>query len=244
MKRIVLSILAISVASCTYAAGTGYQVVTEEWAPYNYMEEGVLKGISTEIVEKIMEITNDRFPMVLLPSMRSSLVLNTRPKTIMYSLFRTKERESKYKWVGPILEESVYPYALKNSSINASTLLELKALDRISTRFAGVIPKRLQELGFTNVDASAHGSEALLKMLLVKRSELIVGDTDLGVIYYSRRLNFSYKDLKKIPVEIFNSKLYIAFSLDSDDEVVNSWSKALMSIKSSGALKRIVENYQ
>jgi len=44
-----LSLLIFFVASITYAQDI--QVVTEDWRPYNYEENGVIKGLGTEIVE-------------------------------------------------------------------------------------------------------------------------------------------------------------------------------------------------
>ena len=33
-------------------------VVTEEWPPYNYLDDGVLKGFSVEVVQAILERLN------------------------------------------------------------------------------------------------------------------------------------------------------------------------------------------
>ena len=109
----------------TLARAEPYQVVTEEWAPYNYQENNQLTGMATEIVRTIMAMTGDDFEIVLLPSMRTTQVLQTRPKTIMYSLFRTAEREQMYKWVGPIAEESFHPYQLASSPTQINTLEQL-----------------------------------------------------------------------------------------------------------------------
>lgn len=48
-----------------------YQVVTEEWAPYNYQENNQLTGMATEIVRGIMALTEDDFKVMLLPSMQT-----------------------------------------------------------------------------------------------------------------------------------------------------------------------------
>ena len=74
-----------------------YQVVTEEWAPYNYLENDRLTGMATDIVRAIMARTGDDFDIVLLPGSRSINMLDKRPKTVMYSLFRTAVREPLYK---------------------------------------------------------------------------------------------------------------------------------------------------
>ena len=118
------------------------------------------------------------------------------------------------------------------------------ALKTITTRIAGSIPSRLQALGFTNLEQTATESEQLYKMLFSRRMDAIVGDTDLGVHYYVKRLGFDDATLEKVPIEIFRSELYIAFSPDSDDQVVNSWTKAVKSLKDSGALKQIFLRYE
>lgn len=220
-----------------------YQVVTEEWAPYNYQENSQLTGMTTEIVRAIMALTGDDFEVLLQPSMRATQVLRTRSKTIMFSLFRTAERESLYKWVGPIVEESIHAYQLA-STPPVNSLEQLLHAPQITTRHAGLVPQMLQSLGFKNLDKSATESKLLYRMLLAGRTNIIVGDTDAGVAYYSRQLNIAPGTLRKIPIELYRSSLYIAFSLDSDDEVVAAWAKALEQLRRSGEVERIQRRYE
>ncbi|UVL82046.1 ABC transporter substrate-binding protein [Pseudomonas sp. B21-028] len=220
-----------------------YQVVTEEWAPYNYQENRQLTGMTTEIVRAIMALTGDEFKVLLQPSMRATQVLRTRPRTIMYSLFRTPEREPLYKWVGPIVEEAIYPYQLA-STPPVNSLEQLLGAPQITTRHAGLVPEKLQSLGFKNLDKSATESKLLYRMLLAGRTNIIVGDTDAGVAYYSRQLNIAPGTLRKIPIELYRSSLYIAFSLDSEDKRVAAWARALEQLRQSGELKRIQYRYE
>ncbi|PAU89554.1 peptide ABC transporter ATP-binding protein [Pseudomonas sp. WN033] len=228
----------------TLARAEQYQVVTEEWAPYNYKENNQLTGMTTEIVRAIMALTGDDFEVVMLPSMRAARVLTSRPKTIMYSLFRTAEREPLYKWVGPIVEESIYPYQLANTSQPVNSLEQLLRAPQITTRHAGLVPETLQSLGFGNLDKSATTSQQLYLMLLAGRTNIIVGDTAAGVAYHRRQLNIASGALRQIPIEIFRSSLYIAFSRDCEDELVASWAKALEQLRQSGGLERIQRRYE
>lgn len=221
-----------------------YQVVTEEWAPYNYMQNGQLTGMATDVVHAIMALTGDKFDVVLLPSMRTSHDLRTRPKTIMYSLFRTEEREPLYKWVGPIVEESIHAYQLADDAPPVNTLEQLLHAEQITTRHAGLVPDMLASLGFKNLDNSAAESLQLYRMLLLGRTDIIVGDTDAGVAYYSRQLSLPLGTFRQIPIELYRSSLYIAFSRDSDDEVVAAWARALEQLRSSGELERIRRRYE
>ncbi|MGN8277071.1 substrate-binding periplasmic protein [Pseudomonas sp. SMN5] len=220
-----------------------YLVVTEEWAPYNYLENNQLTGMTTEIVRAIMALTGDDFQVEVLPSMRSSRVLKTRPKTILYSMFRTPEREPLYKWVGPIVQESIYPYQLASAQQLVNSLEQLLNAPQITTRNAGLIPDVLQSRGFKNLDKSATGSQQLYRMLLAGRTEIIVGDTPAGVAYYSRQLKIAPGTLRRIPVELYRSSLYIAFSHDCDDEVIAAWANALEQLRRSGELGRIQQRY-
>ncbi|WP_122434058.1 substrate-binding periplasmic protein [Pseudomonas viridiflava] len=220
-----------------------YQVVTEEWAPYNYSENGQLTGMTTEIVRAIMKVTGHEFTIVLAPSMRASHILKMRPRTIMYSMFRTPEREHLYKWVGPILEESIHPYQLATAT-PVTSLEQLLHAPQITTRHAGLLPDMLQSLGFKNLDKSATESVQLYRMLLNGRTGIIIGDTAAGVAYQSRQLNIASGTLRQVPLELYRSSLYIAFSRDCEDELVASWANALETLRQSGELGRIQQRYE
>ncbi|MBP0940697.1 MULTISPECIES: substrate-binding periplasmic protein [Pseudomonas] len=219
-----------------------YQVVTEEWPPYNYSENGQITGMTTEIVRAIMKVTGHDLTIVLAPSMRASLILKMRPRTIMYSMFRTPEREHVYKWVGPILEEAIHPYQLA-AAPPVTSLEQLLHAPQITTRHAGLLPDMLQSLGFKNLDKSATESVQLYRMLLSDRTAIIIGDTDAGVAYQSRQLNIAPGTLRQIPIELYRSSLYIAFSRDCEDDVVDSWASALETLRQSGELERIQRRY-
>ncbi|GAC1033166.1 transporter substrate-binding domain-containing protein [Pseudomonas sp. No.21] len=228
----------------TTARAERYQVVTEEWAPYNYLENGQLTGMATEVVRAIMARTGDGFEIAVMPSMRAAHMLQTRPGTIMYSMFRTPDREPLYKWVGPIVEESIHPYQLSDTPVPVSSLEQLMHAPRLTTRHAGLVPRVLESLGFTNLDKSAAESQQLYRMLLARRTELIIGDTDAGVSYYSRQLGIAPDTLRRVPVEVYRSSLYIAFSRDCDDALIDAWARALEQLRRSGELERIRRRYE
>lgn len=241
MNYVVVATLLLSTFDSS-AEADQYKVVTEEWAPFNYVENNYLTGMATEIVQAIMFLTGDDFEIVMLPSMRATHALQARPRTIMYSLFRTAERESLYKWVGPISEESIYPYQLANARNQVNTLDQLLHAP-ITTLHAGLIPEVLEPMGFKHLDKVAVKTEQLYRMLLAERTGIIIGDTDAGVSHYSRQLNVAPDALRKVPIEIYRSSLYIAFSRDCDDALVAAWSSALEQLRQSGELERIRYRY-
>jgi polar amino acid transport system substrate-binding protein len=64
------------------------------------------------------------------------------------------------------------------------------------------------------------------------------------VAYYSRQLEIPPGTLRQIPIELYRSSLYIAFSTDSDDELIAAWNRALEQLRRSGELSRIQRRYE
>lgn len=244
MKHSTLIAALLCLLMGVFARAETYQLVTEEWAPYNFRENEQITGMATEVVRAIMALTGDDFEIRMRPSMRASHVLQTQPRTIMYSMFRTPEREPLFKWVGPIAEESIYPYQLAAATQPIHTLEQLLHAPRITTRHAGLVPAMLASMGFDNLDMSATESRQLYRMLLAGRTEVIIGDTDAGVAYYSRQLNIAPETMRRVPIELYRSPLYIAFSRDSDDDLVANWASALERLRETGELERIHSRYR
>lgn len=242
MKSFRLILALLCVLPGAFVRAEPYQIVTEEWAPYNYQQDDQLTGMATDIVRAIMTLTGDGFEIVVVPSMRATHGLLNHPRTIMYSLFRTPEREALYKWVGPIAEESIYPYQMAGTP-PVDSLEQLRQAPQITTRHAGLIPEVLEAQGFGNLDKSATSSQQLYRMLLAGRTEIIIGDTDAGVAFYSAQLDIAPGTLRRVPVALYRSALYIAFSKDSDDALVAAWADALEQLRLSGELARIQQRY-
>lgn len=218
-------------------------IVTEEWPPFNYTENGRLTGFSTEIVQHILDIMNKDCDIITLPSIRSTYTLNTTPNTFMFSLFRTPERESGYKWIGPLCDGSIFFYKRKDNTIKIETLDDLKKVTRIACRHAGLIPSLLNEKGFKNLDMTATSGLSIYKKLLSGRCDVAISDTDLGVKYYLKALQVDPDVLEKIPIKVFESDLYIACSKDMPDAEVQKWQSALEKLKTDGIYEIIFEKY-
>ena len=61
------------------------KVITEDWAPYNYEENGELKGFSIEIVQAIMDELGEEYPISIYPGVRGDRMLETLPNVMYFS---------------------------------------------------------------------------------------------------------------------------------------------------------------
>ncbi len=218
-------------------------IVTEEWAPFNYINNGEINGFSFEIVQNILKIINKDYKIKIVPSVRSTFILDNRPRTIMFSLFRTPERESKYKWIGPLCEGSIYFYKRRDNKIKIESLEDIKNVNLIACRQAGLIPRLLIKMGFKNLDRTATNSTQIYKKLLARRCDIAISDSDLGVKHYLKLLNVNPDVLERLPIKIFESYLYIATSKDISDEEIQKWQSALEKLKKNGVYDKIFQKY-
>ena len=219
-------------------------IVTEEWAPYNYSVDGKVTGFSTEIVQNILKVLKKNYEIQIMPSMRTTRTLKNRPRTMMISMFRTPERESKYKWIGPLVDASIYFYKRRDNPLKIENLNDLKNVKSICSRHAGLIPKLLTEKGFKNVDKGGTRGIQIYQRLLLGRCDLAISDADLGVRYNLKQLNIKDNMLEKIPISIFDAKLYIVASNDISDEEIQQWQTALDTLKANGIYEKIYQAYQ
>jgi len=195
-------------AAPVWAQGRMINVVTEEWAPYNYTEDGVLKGFSVEIVQLIIKKLNAEAQIQVFPSIRASSMLNNDPRTMMITMLRTPEREGKYKWIGPLGDGAIYFYKKKGNPLVITTLEDAKKVKVIGCRSAGLVPTMLRTAGFTNLDDTSTDSMSIYKKLLADRCDLGISDAPLGVKYLLKKMNLPTDSLVQTTVKVVESALF------------------------------------
>lgn len=218
-------------------------LITEEWPPYNYVEQGRLTGVSVKIVQALQRELGRHDPIQVYPSMRASKILQTQPRTMMFSMFRTAQRETRYKWIGPIGRDAIYFYQRGGSPLLIRTLRDAKEVPVIASRQAGLVFNTLTALGFTNLDATAYNSKQVYGKLLRGRAELAISDSPLGVRYLLTQMGVPVEALQQTPVKVVESDLYIAASLDFPDVEIAQWQQALDRLKARGELERLTRGW-
>ncbi|WP_420414833.1 substrate-binding periplasmic protein [Roseibium sp.] len=86
-------------------------LLTEDWKPYHYVEDGAVKGQTVDLLLNILKKVGShqgRKDIVVLPWARAFRESQTRPNTVLFSTGRTLEREKLFKWAGPIVEFDSY----------------------------------------------------------------------------------------------------------------------------------------
>jgi polar amino acid transport system substrate-binding protein len=95
-------------------------ILTEEYPPFNYLDNGKLKGISVDILESAFThmgqvIPRDSFMVV--PWAEGYETTLARNNTILFTTARITQREDQFLWAGPIISDTKVLYGItKNDS--------------------------------------------------------------------------------------------------------------------------------
>ncbi|WDE08919.1 transporter substrate-binding domain-containing protein [Thalassomonas viridans] len=155
------------------------EVVTESWEPYSYLlPDGSVGGMATDKVRRILDKTGFEYSIRLYPWARAYRTALNKKNVLIYSIYRTKEREAKFQWLCPFLPtEPIYAHALSSrDDINVSTLGDMKKY-LIGIAREEYVYQYLVEQGFKDrlhTDTTPTYDISLLK-LVNNRVNLIIG---------------------------------------------------------------------
>lgn len=205
---------------------------TEQLPPYNYMENGTLKGISVDLLEVItekMEKKVTREEVHLVPWAEGYQAALTRNGTVLFSMARTPEREQSFKWAGPIYTDKEVLFAKRDQGITIGRPEDLKGY-RIGVITDDVAIQQLLDIG---VNQSQLIPENNISTIITRLEN---GEIDLWACpedaerYFTKRVTGNYYSYTVV-YQLDTQDIYYAFNKDVPDSVVQSFQQALDTIK-------------
>jgi len=88
------------------------EAVTEDWPPYNFKEDGLVRGIATDLLRETCTLAQLRCRIELEPWERAKLETLARPATLLFTTARTPEREHQFIWIGPVAPRATWIFDL------------------------------------------------------------------------------------------------------------------------------------
>ena len=102
------------------------KILTEEYAPLNFMENGKITGQVTEVVRELLKRTGTDNCIQMGTWQEVYKAVLTKPNVALFSMAMTSERKDLLQWVGPVASLDTSLYARKGSGIKIETLEEAK----------------------------------------------------------------------------------------------------------------------
>ncbi|MBF0290243.1 MAG: transporter substrate-binding domain-containing protein [SAR324 cluster bacterium] len=215
-------------------------ILTEISPPGNFTENGQLKGIGVEIVNGILKRIHEDIQIKIRPWARAYKELKNKPNVALFSTTRTASRENLFKWVGPLFEVQWIFVSKKANNIKITSLEDAKKVKKIGVYRDDARDQFLREQGFTNLHTSVK-PEHYVKMLLANKLDLI-STTNIGLKSLCDRLEIPLNEFSVVYI-MKTYQLYIAFSRQTSDEIVQKWDKAYQELKKEGVIKKVNEKW-
>jgi len=241
MKTVNTLVMAIIVLMFFVSAAMAqtFTIMTEEYPPYNYTEDGKLTGLSTEVVQAIADRIGHSKEVEVMPWTRAYTLIQKSEGQILFSMTRTEAREELFKWVGPVAANKWVLFARKGSGIKLASLDEAKKIGKIGTYKDDAAESFLKAEGFSNLDSVLNDEQNVPKLTAGRIDLWIVGE--LQGIYKAKKKGVA-DQLEKV-LDVKDTQLFIAFSKNTPVEVIAAWQKALDEMKADGSYEAIVKKY-
>lgn len=209
---------------------------TEENPPFNYVENGMLQGISVDLLEMITarmgeEVSRDRVQLV--PWTEGYQAALNGPDTVLFTAARIPARESSFSWAGPV-------YAYTNALFaRADRKISITSPEDLQYYRIGVIPDditilQLQEAGVNQSNLVQETDVRILVALLQSGEIDLLGYQEEAGRYFARQLTGDASSLTVV-YRLPALEGYYVFSRDVPESTVQAFQQALDALKSEKA---------
>jgi len=214
-----------------------FTYLTEDFAPFNYSENGSANGVSVDILENIfknLDLSIDRSAITVSNWASAYETTLKQPNTMLFSTVKTPERAGLFKWVGPIAPHSEIVVSLKTSGV------QIREITDLNNYFTGVVE------GYSSIDVLlakgvlrpniiVYSNMTELYKALVENMEVQCISTQLaGHNLIIQALGYTAGDFS-LPYTVRTDELFFAFNIETADELITKFQEQLALLKSEKA---------
>lgn len=220
--------------------GEGLRLLTEEFPPVNFQQDGVVKGLSVELVQEIQRRLGQQDEIVVMPWSRALRVAQGPGRTALFATARTPGREHQFKWVGPIVTFYSALYAPARGGMRLHSIDDARRADTVLVVRDWYTAEQLAQQGFNNLVPVADPATAI-RMMLAGRATLFATER-LSMPQTLAQAGIP-EDCLEVVYSYASAEGYIAFSRDTPDSLVRAWNAALRDMKRDGSFRAIYKRW-
>lgn len=220
------------------------KVVTEYLHKFQLSNpDGTLGGYAAEVVNAIFDVTKDNANILVLPWARAYKIASEEPNVMIFSLARNSQREEKFHWIGLLSQDTLFAWGLASKFPNyLIDPQKLKEYSFVSTQSSN--PEKIIFLLGARRVFRVSDQNQILGMIFKGRADLAVSSAP-SMEYRAKNLNLDFKKLRPVfEFKDFGSDLSIAFSIDTDLEVVLQYQAAFDEIAANGTLQALKDKWR
>jgi polar amino acid transport system substrate-binding protein len=213
---------------------------TEENPPLNFTRDGQTVGFATDVVQALVERSGDAVRIEMAPWTRGYGLVKQQANVGLFSAARTPEREALLQWVGPLLESHTCFYSHAGSGLKIQTLTDAAHAGQLAVPREWYSHEYLLRQGLSNI-FTVTTPEKMMRMFAKRRINLLVAsDTGLSALLAQQGMTQAQVERQLCFMQHQPS---LAFSLQTDAEVVARWQFNLQALKREGIYTRIYKRW-
>jgi polar amino acid transport system substrate-binding protein len=246
MKRSLLVLAGLlCAAGMQVQAQEKIQAVTEEFAPFNYTENGKVTGYSTQVVEEMFRRAGVTYELHSYPWSRTYKLAQTLPNVVIFTLARTPEREKEFQWIGALAKRRLYLYKLASRQDLKADNIEGARKYWVAVNRDDAAEKLLLGLGFSyekNLDLSP-SDDASLNKLLAGRIDFITG-SDYTIDYLLQKNGVPTGRLKRSLPLVDQGEYFVAASKNTPPATIQHLRAAFEQMEKDGTIKGLQPRFE
>ncbi len=230
--------------SCSAQAET-FKLVTFEYPPYEYTEDGGVKGMAVDVVREVFHAMGHDVAIESLPWARAQMLFERGDVDGIFTFFQNEERQAYTLYSRELLvTQTIALWVLKGSAIEFGG-----DLSKLQPYSIGITPKTSYGERFDTAmkyellrTDPAPTIEGNIRKLVSGRIDVWVSNRD-GAIHELKRLGLwgQVRELKQ-PVQVVPA--FIGFSKTRNHAVLrDAFDQALQKLKQSGGYDRLLRKY-
>ena len=153
MKRLLLA-LGLSLAPLSAPLAEPLHFITEEYAPFNFLKDGKITGITVDQVTAIAEAAGIDYTMEIMPWARAFAMVRSRSMHCIFTAGYNRERARQFAWITPTLKDEMVLLKRKDGSKGPASMKEALGM-KVGSQRGDFAVEVLEGLGFTNIDLAA-----------------------------------------------------------------------------------------
>jgi polar amino acid transport system substrate-binding protein len=236
------ALLTLLLMGC-WQAGTAASIetVTEE-SSYSYVEDGKVGGAAGRVVEAVLKQAGlEDYHMGIYPWARAYDRAMREPNVIIYPILRSQDRESLFKWVGHLDWTRPILYKLRATPKLPIAVLQDAVAYRVGVLRDDYREKYLHDQGFTRLVVSANNVDNFNRLLNGQVQLVPMPERDARKLCADAHIPFETLE-KAYAMDDLSREIYIAFSHDTADDVVNRVRVAYEQLQRAGVVQRLLQD--
>jgi polar amino acid transport system substrate-binding protein len=224
------------------AVGLGQlQYLTEEWAPYNFADDGNVRGISVDILDAVFRDlgVNRTLADFRIVPLAEGFTAAQKNKTVLFSIVRTPERENLYKWAGPFTRSGFVIFAPVKKNIRIKSSADLNRY-RIGAVRSSIENDLLESQG-VNASGIISGVTPADLLTMLENGEIDLWATGGPAGRRQMQMSSVNPDGYEIVYTLSENDFYFIFSKDVPDTVVDAFQKGLDSVRNKKDTRGVSE---